>query len=319
MIEKSDVYEIITTLILTIAAVFLLWKLGSVILLFLTALMLSAALNPIVARLSKKMPAGMAIGFVILIIVVPLLGALIIVLPDMIKQTPEIISSVNSAFQNSTLFPGLKSIDLSSLAQQSGQYILHSSGKIAGGVTSFITFFVLAIYLLIDGKSLRKLFIDLLPRSRHEKVNNFLDETSKVSGDYIRGNLLISLICSGVILVGLLILKVPYAPVLAVLTGALDLLPLVGGLIGAVLPVVLAFTISPLTGFLTIILFVVYQQVENNLLAPKIYNKTLNLSPALGLMAVIIGASLYGIPGAFIALPIAASVPATIKYLRKDE
>ena len=76
----------------------------------------------------------------------------------------------------------------------------------------------------------------------------------------------------------------------------------------------IAFSISPIKGLILLIIFVLYQQIENALISPAIYNKALNLYPALAFLAVIIGASLFGILGAFLALPIAASIPAVIDY-----
>src|SRR4029079_6425397 len=131
---------------------------------------------------------------------------------------------------------------------------------------------------------------------------------------YIRGNLLISLICGLIISTGLLIIGIPYAIVLGIFAGIVDLLPLIGAVIGMTPAVILAFSISPTTGILVLTLFLLYQQFENNVLAPTIYNKVLALSPTLSFLAVIIGGSLFGIIGAFIALPIAASLPTIISF-----
>lgn len=314
MIESKDVPKIVISLVLTVVAVFLIWKLVSVLLLILMALMLAAALNPIVDRLSTKMPRSAASITVILIFIVPLIAIFISILPGLFKQIPEIISSVNSAFHNSTFLPHLQNIDLTAYTEKSGEYLLQSSGKLTGFLGSIITVLVLTVYLLIDGKSLRRLFLGLLPKGNQEKVATFLEDLYQICGHYIRGNLLISLICSLVIFIGLLSLGVPYAAALAALAGIMDLLPLVGALIGAILPVILGFTISSTIGVLVILLFIIYQQIENYFLSPKIYNKTLDLSPTLIIISVIIGGSLYGVTGAFISLPIAASVPAVIKY-----
>jgi predicted PurR-regulated permease PerM len=94
-----------------------------------------------------------------------------------------------------------------------------------------------------------------------------------------------------------------------------DLLPLIGSIIGLVPAAIIAFSISPITGILVVVLFLVYQQFENNILAPNVYNKVLSLSPTLSFVAVIIGSSLLGIVGAFIALPVAASIPTILKFM----
>jgi predicted PurR-regulated permease PerM len=118
-----------------------------------------------------------------------------------------------------------------------------------------------------------------------------------------------------VVFISLSILGIPYALPLAIFSGIFDLLPLVGSTIGAIPALLIAFSISPMKGLSVIILFLLYQQVENAIISPAIYNKALNLYPAIVFLAVIIGASLFGILGAFLALPIAASIPAVVLYI----
>lgn len=139
-------------------------------------------------------------------------------------------------------------------------------------------------------------------------------EITFVIGKYIRGNLLISVICGIVLFVGLTILQVPFALPLAIFAAAIDLLPLVGGTIGAIPAMIIGFGVSPLTGILVLILHLLYQQAENAIISPMIYNKALNLYPSVIFLSVLIGGSLFGILGAFLSLPIAASIPAIIEY-----
>ena len=135
---------------------------------------------------------------------------------------------------------------------------------------------------------------------------------------YIRGNLLIALICGTITFIGLTIIGVPFAAPLAIFTALMNLLPMIGLIISMISAVIVGLTISPVTAILVAILYLVYQQVESLFLAPTIYNKALNLSPALGFLALLIGSSLFGIVGAFLALPIAASLPAIVRFIRED-
>jgi len=135
-----------------------------------------------------------------------------------------------------------------------------------------------------------------------------------VTGKYIRGNILISVICGIIVYAGLVLLHVPFALPLALFAAIFDLLPLVGQTIGAIPAVIIGFGVSPITGVLVIILHLIYQQVENNIISPMIYNKALNLFPSVVFLSVLLGASLFGILGAFLSLPVAASIPAIIDY-----
>lgn len=313
----QDAFKIIIPLTLTVIVIFLVWQLASVILLLITALMLAAALQPIVARLAKKLPLSLSAAIVILGLFLPIVGILVAVLPSLIRQAPDILNGVNNAFQNTEFFPDvIRNIDLSSYTNRVGEYVLSSTGKITNLFVTFLTLVVMTFYILIDSKNLKRLFLSIFPDSIEKKVETLLDEVARINGHYIRSNLFISLICGLVIFVGLLVLNVPYAGPLALFAAIMDLLPLVGAFIAAVPAVILAFTISPTAGILTLILFLVYQQIENYFIAPTVYNRALDISSGLSFLSVIIGATLLGIPGAFIALPIAASIPALLKYTR---
>jgi Predicted permease len=181
-----------------------------------------------------------------------------------------------------------------------------------------ITFIFLIFYLLIDGEALHRIVALSIPTNNRERIEKISSDLALISGQYIRGNLLISVICASVVFIGLFFLGIPYALPLAILAGVLDLLPLIGSTIAAIPAIILGFTISPLIGFLTIVLYAGYQEIENDILAPAIYNKVLNLLPFLSFIAVIIGSLLFGVAGAFLALPIAAGIPTIIKSLEKN-
>src|ERR1019366_3888970 len=106
---------------------------------------------------------------------------------------------------------------------------------------------------------------------------------------YIRGNLAISVICTFIIWLGLFLIGIPYALPLAILTATLDLLPMVGPMIGAVPALILGFSISPIRGVIVLALYLAYQETENALISPLIYNKALNISASLSFLSVVIG------------------------------
>jgi predicted PurR-regulated permease PerM len=174
-------------------------------------------------------------------------------------------------------------------------------------------------YLLIDSEKIYKLFVIFIPKSSRLQTSKMINELAVINGQYIRGNIFISLICGSIMFIGLSLLHVPGAAALAVFAGITDLLPLAGATIGAIPAAILAFTVSPLTGFLTIILFWVYQEIENDYIIPRVYHKALNIIPFFSFISVIAGALLFGIAGAFLALPIAASVPTIFNFFSADK
>jgi predicted PurR-regulated permease PerM len=122
---------------------------------------------------------------------------------------------------------------------------------------------------------------------------------------YISGNLAISLIAGVGAFIAMAILHVPFALVLALLVALLDLIPLVGATLGAAIVIVVGFFVSPLTAILLLAYFVIYQQVENNVLQPLVYGRSVHLHPLVIFLAVLIGGELLGILGALLAIPVA--------------
>lgn len=312
--------ETIRNILVIAACLFLVWKLSDIFILLITAIMVASALNPAVAWLHKKLSLTLSATIVVVGLILPLIYVIGAVIPNFIGQFPAMLARVTTTLNNANFLPSfLHNLDFSQYFQNGSSYLLESTKLITSFFVEAVTFIFLIFYLLIDGKSLYKIFSLSIKKENRARVEKIIDELGRISGRYIRGNLLISLICSLTTFAGLLFLQVPYALPLAIFAGVFDLLPLIGSTIGAVPAIILGFTVSPLTGLFVIILFCVYQAVENDVLAPNIYNKVLNLLPFLSFIAVIIGSIIFGIAGAFLALPIAAGIPTIIKYFEENK
>ena len=131
-------------------------------------------------------------------------------------------------------------------------------------------------------------------------------------GGYVTGNLAISVIAGLLATFVLLLLGVPFAVALGLLVGLLDLIPLVGATFAAVIVVGVGFLHSVLAGIVLIVFFIVYQQVENHILQPLVYNRTVALSPLAILISILIGAELAGVLGALAAIPVAGAIQVVI-------
>jgi predicted PurR-regulated permease PerM len=316
--ELTISWETIFRIIGAGIGVYLIITLYNTILMILVSLMLTAALYPIVRKLARKISLTLASVIVVLSLFLPIVIIFFTIIPGLVQQFPDIIATVNNVFNQSELLPPtLRSVDFTQYAQNVGSYVLQSTSKITSYVTAFLSVMFLTLYLLIDHQRLSDIIFSFIPDSHKKKSENLAYELIRINGQYIRGNLIISLVCGTVIFIGLYLLNVPYYAPLALFAALTDLLPQIGAFIGAIPAVIIAFTISPTIGIFTILLFIVYQQVENNILSPSIYNKALDLSPSLSFIAVIVGGSLGGITGAFISLPIAASIPTVVKYIQE--
>ena len=159
----------------------------------------------------------------------------------------------------------------------------------------------------------------LLTRRERERFELILAESTQRVGGYIIGNIVISIIAGFACFVFLLIIGVPYPAALAFWVALTDLIPTVGAILGAVVAGVVAiFTGIPQLIFV-IIYFIVYQQVENYLIAPRVMKKAVEMSAAAVIVSLLIGGSLAGLVGALLALPAAAIIKISFKYLYLEE
>jgi len=310
-------WEALSRIILAGIVILLIWKAADALADIVIALVMAAALSPIAQRVSKatKMPMIFSILLVLLVLLIPIAILGFAVVPQLSAEVPGLINNINTTISHLPFAPtALKNFNISNYLQSNPSFVLASTESFVFTTVSVITIIILMFYFVYDQERLFALFLGIFPYKEKTKLKELLGEVGTVTGQYIRGNVIISVICSTIIFIGLLALQIPYALPLAIFAGILDLLPLVGQTIGAIPALIIAFAISPIRGIAVLALHLVYQQVENAVISPVIYNKALNLYPALSFLAVIVGASLFGILGAFLALPVAASIPAAFRY-----
>ena len=190
--------------------------------------------------------------------------------------------------------------------------VLGLSGTALAITESVITFIVAVVtiafmtfFMLLEGPRWMERFYGLLPESSQEKWRGIGRDIYRTVGGYVTGNLLISVIAGVSSTIVLLILDVPYAVALGLLVAILDLIPLAGATLAAIILTAVAFLTSVPAGIIVLVFMIVYQQVENHLLQPLVYSRTVQLSPLAILISVLIGAKIAGILGALAAIPVA--------------
>jgi predicted PurR-regulated permease PerM len=139
-------------------------------------------------------------------------------------------------------------------------------------------------------------------------VQRIANDVYRTVGGYVTGNLLISIIAGAASTIVLLVMGVPFAVALGLLVAILDLVPLAGATLAAIIVSTVAFLASLPAGIVVLVFFIVYQQVENHLIQPVVYSRTVQLSPLAILIAVLVGAKLAGILGALAAIPVAGTI-----------
>jgi predicted PurR-regulated permease PerM len=180
-------------------------------------------------------------------------------------------------------------------------------------VVATITIAFMTFFMLLEGPVWMERLYSLLPEGSQPRWRAVGRDIYRTVGGYVTGNLLISIIAGTLTTLVLLIMGVPYAVALGLLVAVLDLIPLAGATIAAILVGTVAFLHTIPAGIVVVIFFVLYQQLENHVLQPFIYGRTVQLSPLAVLIAVLIGAALAGILGALAAIPVAGAIQVLIR------
>ena len=175
-------------------------------------------------------------------------------------------------------------------------------------IVAVVTIVFLTFFMLTEGPSWMERFYALMPEQSRPRVERIANDIYRTIGGYVTGNLFISLIAGVASTIVLLVMGVPFAVALGLLVAILDLVPLAGATLAAIIVSTVAFLDSLPAGIVVLVFFIVYQQVENHLIQPVVYSRTVQLSPLAILIAVLIGAKLAGILGALAAIPVAGTI-----------
>jgi len=184
---------------------------------------------------------------------------------------------------------------------------------VATGLAGTATVLVLAYLMVLEGPLVVEGFINLFPPSRGERIRRVAGDCARSVTGYLSGNLLISVICAALTYVVLLIAGVPFAGLIALFVGIADLIPLVGATIGGAVAVLAGFIHSVPAGIAVLVFFVLYQQLENHLLQPLIFARTVKVNPLTVIIAILVGVELVGILGALLAIPVASMVQVILR------
>ena len=189
---------------------------------------------------------------------------------------------------------------------------------VVSAVVAMLTIAFLTLFMLLEGPAWVERFYSLLPEPSQPRWRKVGRDIYRTVGGYVTGNLAISLVAGVGSTIVLLVLGVPFAVALGLLVAILDLIPLAGATIAAILVTTVAFLDSTPAGIVLLIFFLLYQQLENHVLQPLVYGRTVQLSPLVVLIAVLIGAELAGVLGALAAIPVAGSDPGAPRRLARS-
>jgi predicted PurR-regulated permease PerM len=335
LFRPRTVLSILGIVLAVALALQVIWLARQVLSWILISIFLALALNPAVEWFMRRgvRSRGLAAGltYLVSLSVLTMLGALFI--PTIVDNVNEFVDKIPQYVDDLTRGKGrLGFLERDyqvvekvreAVSEGGATRILGVSGtalavtkSIVTAIVAIVTITFMTFFMLLEGPAWVERFLGLLPEGSRERWRSVGNEIYRTVGGYVTGNLLISVIAGFTTTVVLLILDVPFAFALGLVVAILDLIPLAGATLAAIIVSTVAILEDPFpAGVVVILFFIVYQQLENHVLQPLVYGRTVQLSPLAVLIAVLIGAELAGILGALGAIPVAG----TIQVLLRDQ
>jgi predicted PurR-regulated permease PerM len=326
-LPARTIVRVIVLVLLAVAAVDVLEHVGRILVWLATSLFLAVALQPAVRLAERRMSHTLAVFAVfaaLILLAVAFLALLIIPIASQVDHLRTAAPGyIDDLRHNQTINSLNTRYHLVARASDAAKALPNRAfgalSKIVSGVVATITVLFMTLFLLLELPALVDGGLRFVPAERAERIRRIGGEINRNVAGYVLGNLVISVIAGAVIGISLWILGVPYALALAVLMGVFDLVPLVGATVGALAAIGVAFATQGITaGIVMIVVNVVYQQIENHVLQPIVYRRTVQLSAFLILVAVLVGGELLGVLGALIAIPVAGSVQLLFRELTQQ-
>ncbi|MFP5361134.1 MAG: AI-2E family transporter [Thermoleophilia bacterium] len=313
-----------------LALLYLLVQIRSTLLLLAIAVFFAVALGPAVDFVSRgRLPRAAAILIVYVLIFCIFSGVLALIVPpvingatDLARDVPGYVDELRS---NRAIREFDNKYDVTTKLREEAEKLPDKLGDAAGALQSIaagavnaafqlLTILTMTFFLLLDGRRIANFLITRFGRHREDRLRGIAERIYKSTAGYVAGALTITSINGILTFIVLTLLGVPFAVPLAVLMSFFGLIPLVGATIGGVLILIVTlFTDFPSATIVYAIFLIFYQQFENNVLQPFIFKRTVNVPPLAVIVAILAGASMLGIVGALVAIPIAAALQIVIK------
>jgi predicted PurR-regulated permease PerM len=322
--------RIFFTLVLFAGALYLVYLIRDVAVLLFISLFLAVALGPAVDFFHRrKLPRAASILLVYLLGILAVFLVGLLVVPPIVSQVREVARKapqyIRDIRNNKTLREYDDKYKITQKLEQQASKLPSVLGTAAGTLQSvtvgvfsaavkLIAVLSLTFFLLLDGQRLTTFLFGVMRPDREERFRGLATQVYGAVAGYVAGNLIISVLAGLVTYATLELLGVPFAVPLAVLVAFLDLIPLVGATIGAVVVgLVTLFVDFPTATIVWVIVAVVYQQAENHIVQPIVYRQTVDVRPLVVIVSILIGAALLGVLGALVAIPVAATVQIVLR------
>ncbi|MCE7936693.1 AI-2E family transporter [Candidatus Saccharibacteria bacterium CPR2] len=326
-IDNRTIVRIVVIIGSFVVGVWLVHTLKQPLVIIAMSIFLAMALNPPVSYLAKKMPKdsrGLATGVAYTVVLLILATMLYVTIPTIVEQSRNLSQKAPSYVENLSrgndvvsrtvqryeLQDDIKAMQ-SELTQRLGfasNPLIALFERVTSSFVTVLTILVLAFFMLVEGPDWLDRFWTLMPENNRAHRKKLAYKMYRTVTGYVNGQLLIAVLSATTSLVVMSIVGIPFAIPLATIVGLFGLIPLIGATLAAVVVVTVSLFKSLTAAIIMLIFFIIYQQIENNVVQPIVQSKTVDVSPLTVLVAAIIGVSLAGFIGAIVAIPIAASL-----------
>lgn len=303
----------------------LLWLIRDVLLYIFTALLLAGVIYPMAHFASAhKIPKGVAVILFYLFLFGLIGAAVALLIPALLTEIGMFTKAygnnvqwmhewVNAAKDLSTKYVFIQDLQTGFTNLQT-QFLQGAGGVVStiNGVfdafVGVIVVLVLSFYIIVEESAVKTLFQNVIPNEYQNIASSLVWSVTSRLGDWLRGQIILGFIIGLLYFIAFSLIGLPYALLLALFGGLLEFIPYIGPLLAGIPAVIIAATISPLYLLLTAIAMILIQQVENNIIVPKVMEKAVGLNPIMSIVAVLIGAQVFGVVGALFAIPVATAI-----------
>lgn len=310
----------------------LLWFLRDILAVVFVALLLAALIDPFADWLhARGLPR--ALGVIVIYVVMGTFAVLglVVLVPIVVEQFFQLLNNLSISYaQIADSFTQLKTLSVtygfdenlrSSLAslQQAvaGSFtsIFSTVRGFIGGIATLFIVLVLAFYMVAEEDAARKYFRTIAPVEYQPYLSQLFTRMQKRIGAWLRGQIILGLLVGSAVFIGLVLLDVKYALLLAIIAGCLEVVPYVGPLLSVIPAAIIGFAQDPITGLLVLAVYFIVQQLENNLFVPKVMQKVTGLSPVVSIIALMVGIKFGGLAGAVLSIPVATMLAVVLEDL----
>ena len=333
------VLRVLLTVVAVVVTLWLMYLLRRPLTWIFIAGFLAIAVSGPVNFLSRRMRRGFAVAIVYLVLILTPFALIALLVPPIVTQANNLVQNLPDYAQQFTEFVNendrlrqlQEEYDITGRLEEAAGELPSRLGDAAGvlgdigvglvnSIFAAVTIIVLSIFMLSSGRRFMDAWIREYQPDREEWWNRLFERIANAIGNYVAGALLQATIAGVTSYIMLLILGIDFALPLAVIVFLLDLIPLVGATLGAIIVgIVTLFSDFPVDTIIWAVFAIVYQQVENNIIQPRIQARAVQLDPLIVLVSVLFGSALAGVLGALLAIPVAAALQITYREYRAQK